>query len=326
MTSLFSKSNVGVRAPEFPPRLPWFNTKPLTLALLKGHVVLVDFWTYSCVNCLRTLPHVREWNKRYVGKGLVIVGVHTPEFDFEKVAANVKAAIKEQKVTYPVVLDSDYKVWNAYANHWWPRKILIDHMGKIVYDHVGEGEYAQTERAIQAALRKIGARRLPKVTGDESKGGVYYPLTPEVYLGVERGHFANATVEVGHTLVYRRPSMQSDRPALEGAWKVEREYAQSQGGRLLMPYMAGEVNLVMGVELGAKVKKAVVKVTLDGKSLIRAQAGDDVTFAKKESIVAADAPRMYRLVLSKKHHEGTLELDIPEGIRLFAFTFGGACS
>ena len=321
MTSLLSQSNAGVRAPEFPSNLMWLNSKPLTLASLLGKVVLIDFWTYSCVNSLR------EWHKRYASKGLVIVGVHAPEFDFEKVGANVKAAIKEQKVDYPVVLDSNYAVWNAYANHWWPRKILIDHTGKIVYDHVGEGEYAQTERAIQSALRKTGAKRLPKIAADESKGGgVCSPTTPETYLGLARGRYANAMVERDHVERYRWPRMINDRPALDGTWKVGVEYAESHGGRLRMPYMAGEVNVVMGVMPGAKVKKATAKVTLDGRTLRRGEAGDDITFTKKESVVVVGAPQMYRLVLSKVHHEGVLELDVPADVRLFAFTFGGACS
>ena len=296
------------------------------MSALRGKVTLIDFWTYSCVNCLRTLPHLKEWHKRYAAQGLVVIGVHTPEFAFEKDAANVKAAIKEHKLMYPVVLDSSYAIWNLYANHWWPRKILIDHKGMIVYDHVGEGEYAQTERAIQAALRRIGAKRLPKIERDDHVGGgVCHPTTPEAYLGALRGRFANAMIERGHIVNYRRPTMAGDRPALQGAWKVEGEYAQSHGGKLLMPYMAGEVNLVMALSPDARVKKTV-EVRRDGKAMVRAEAGDDISFAKKASVVTVDHPRMYRLVFSKQHHGGLLELEVPSGVRVFAFTFGGACA
>jgi thiol-disulfide isomerase/thioredoxin len=317
------QQNVGTRAPEFPSNLEWLNSKPLTMKSLRGKVVLIDFWTYSCVNCLRTLPHVRRWNAVYKEKGLVVIGVHTPEFAFEGVKANVEAAVNELWVNFSVVLDPDREIWDLYTNHWWPRKLLIDHNGKIVYDHVGEGGYEETEKAIQNALRSSGAKSFPKIDAlavgtDE----VCHPLTPETYLGYERGNYANRNVEARHTITYRKTKGRDDMPSLEGTWNVDSEFAVSKEGALHMPYMAGEVNLVM--DPNGHERRTVV-IEKDGKPLLHTEAGDDVSFEQEKSVVYVDSPRMYRLILSDRHHEGVLTLRAPEGTRLYAFTFGGAC-
>lgn len=317
-------SNVGVRAPEFPANLVWFNTEPLTLKKLKGKVILVDFWTYSCVNCLRTLPHLRDWYKKYAKKGLVIVGVHTPEFAFEGDETNVRRAVEDLGIEYPVVLDSKHAIWNLYANHWWPRKLLVDKSGTIVYDHIGEGGYAQTEEAIQRALVAAGAKGMPKIASSEDgNGDVCEPLTPETYLGYERGRYANANIVARNRHEYRDGHRaQSDRPSLEGAWTVMGEFAQSHGGSLYMPYMAGEVNVVMD----AGERDAVeVEVLRNGEPIPHTGAGDDVSFVGRKSVVHVDAPRMYRILNAPTHEEGVLELRAGDGARLYAFTFGGGC-
>ncbi len=179
-----------IKTPEFPPRLTWLNSGSLSMKKLLGKVVLVDFWTYSCVNCIRTLPHLKRWHKLYADKGLTIIGVHTPEFAFEKDKEKVAAAIKHSKIDYPVVLDPDYKIWNLFANRWWPRKFLVDHDGSIVYDHIGEGGYGETEAEIQNALRAIGVEDLPDIDADEGPGGgICQKTTPEIYLVFLRGGF-----------------------------------------------------------------------------------------------------------------------------------------
>src|SRR3989338_8304440 len=153
----------STKAPELEGITGWINTKLLTMEDLKGKVVLVDFWTYTCINCLRTLPYIKEWHEKYAKHGLVIVGIHTPEFEFEKDIRNVKDAVKRHKIKHPIALDSNYEMFKAYNNHYWPRKYLIDADGKIVYDHIGEGGYGETEEKIIELLNKIG-KRLPKKT------------------------------------------------------------------------------------------------------------------------------------------------------------------
>ena len=156
----------GVRAPEFPKGLTWLNSDPLSLENLKSKVVLVDFWTYSCINCQRTLPYLNQWHEKYKDSGLVIIGVHSPEFDFEKKEENVKEALEKYKVTWPVVLDSKMDIWGSYGNNYWPAKYLISHEGKIIFTHFGEGNYVETELKIQDALREAGFSVDGKVSVD----------------------------------------------------------------------------------------------------------------------------------------------------------------
>jgi thiol-disulfide isomerase/thioredoxin len=151
-------------APDFAGGGAWINSEPLSLPQLRGKVVLVEFWTYSCINCLRVLPRVSQWHQRYAGQGLVVVGVHTPEYGYERVGANVRAAVERLGVAYPVVQDNGYRIWNAYGNQYWPALYLIDRQGRIVYRHYGEGEYAATEAAIRAQLARPSAAAAPRVT------------------------------------------------------------------------------------------------------------------------------------------------------------------
>lgn len=319
------RSNIGANAPEFPAGLIWLNSDELKMKDLEGKVVMIDFWTYSCVNCLRTLPHIKEWHRKYAKKGLVIIGVHTPEFDFEREPKNVKGAVEELGIDYPVVLDSGYAIWNLYTNHWWPRKLLVDHEGKIVYDHIGEGNYMETEAAIQKALRAAGAKSLPKIadTGVEGEGdgGVCLPVTPETYLGYERGRYANHDVEAHHPKRYRLPRKFKG-AALSGEWKIEGEHAESLGGSLHISYKAAEVNLVMSYDKGDSEE---VMVKRDGEEILHTEAGDDVSFGSEGSMVNVSDSRMYKIINGGSHHEGVLELECPKGVRVYAFTFKGEC-
>jgi thiol-disulfide isomerase/thioredoxin len=328
---MFLKRFAKTRAPEFPEGLTWLNGKPLKMADLRGKVVLIDFWTYSCINCQRTLPHVTRWDKAYREKGLVIIGVHTPEFAFEKIEENVQAAIAEAGIEYPVVLDPDNKVWSLYANRYWPQKYLINKLGNIVYDHAGEGAYAQTEHEIQKALQDTGAKDLPAIGPDDSVGGsVCYRTTPETYLGFLRGHIGNMgenlpDMEEAYTAI---GEMKDDVPYLHGHWKIGSEFVEHTKTLpmateyLALKYSAFSVNLVMSTTNG---KTATVTVELDGKPIPKDFAGSDVHINKDGTaeIVIKDS-RMYKIVNAKMYHKGTLKLKTASGnLRMFAFTFGG---
>ena len=320
-----------MNAPEFPKKMTWLNSGPLTLKSRIGKPTLIDFWTYSCVNCIRTIPHVRAWHDAYKDLGLEIVGVHTPEFEFEKSQENVEAAMKKFDIQYPVVLDSDYKIWNLYANRWWPRKFLIDAHGSIVYDHIGEGGYAETERAIQKALMEIGVKDLPIIKPDMSVGGgICYRTTPETYLGFLRGRFGNMEKSSPNEEAVFTDIKEHDENLvyLQGHWHVtgeslrhERKLAHASE-YLLLKYSAFSVNLVMG-SLDGRV--ANVEIELDSRPLPEDMAGEDVKITKDgKAIVKVKQSRMYRLVDSDTYHRGKLKLKTASGnLELFAFTFGG---
>jgi thiol-disulfide isomerase/thioredoxin len=320
-----------VRAPDFPGRLTWLQGDAQTLKSLRGQVVLVDFWTYSCVNCLRTQPHLNRWQKLYADKGLVIIGVHTPEFSFEKDEKNVARAVHDLGIDYPVVLDPDYKLWHAYANQYWPRKYLINKDGYIVYDHIGEGGYAETEMAIQKALKDIGVTDLPPVPPDEgSAGNICYRTTPETYLGYLRGAFGNTeqflpdTEEVFADVAEHA----DDTPHLYGHWTVKAECVEhsrklsTANEYLALKYSAFAVNLVMGTSDG---RTAVVEIELDGLPLPKDLAGEDVRLEKDgRATVTLKEHRMYRLINAKMYHRGTLKIKTASGnVQMFVFTFRG---
>lgn len=319
-----------VQAPEFPARLTWLNSPALRMKSLRGKPVLIDFWTYSCVNCIRTQPHLNAWHEQYAPLGLTIIGVHTPEFDFEKEVENVERAVKTYKINYPVVLDPDYKIWNLYANRWWPRKFLVDQNGSIVYDHVGEGGYSETEQAIQQVLSATGVKDLPPIKPDPSVGGgICYRTTPETYLGYMRGRFGNVAeflpnAEGNFTDV---DSREEDLVYLHGHWKVAAESLAhtrklpSSTEYLALKYSAFSVNLVMG---STNRRAATVEIELDGRPLPKDMAGEDVLVEKGKAVVKIASHRMYRIVQSDTYHRGTLKVKTAsDNLELFAFTFGG---
>ena len=320
-----------VRAPEFPKGMAWLNSKPLKLADLKGKVVLIDFWTFSCVNCQRTLPHVTRWSRTYKDLGLVIIGVHSPEFAFEKDEDNVKSAVQEAGIEYPVVLDSDFAIWKLYANKYWPQKYLVNKDGYIVYDHAGQGDYAQTEMEIQKALMELGPKELPAIGPDDSVGGsVCYRTTPETYLGYLRGRIGNMAEVLpdAEEAFTDKGEHLDDVPYLHGHFKVGAECVEhsrslpSANEYLSLKYSAFSVNLVMST---SDSKTAMVEIELDGKPLPKDMAGVDVRITKdgRAEAIIKDA-RLYQLVNAKVYHRGTLKLKTASGnLRLYAFTFGG---
>ena len=285
-------------APEFRGLLGWLNSEPLTLEGLRGRVVLIDFWTYSCINCLRTLPYIREWDERYRAAGLTIVGVHSPEFAFERVAANVRENTRKLEVRYPVALDNDFATWQAWHNQYWPAKYLIDREGHVRYYHFGEGGYAETEHTIRTLLGD-GA---PAASGlaDGSPHGL---LTPESYLGHRRlARNGGDRVVEDEEREYAFPARLADNQlAFGGRWRVEDERAVAgRDARLRLDYRARDVFLVL-------TGRGEVRVLVDGQP---------------ERVVRVSGDRLYQLVERPKLGDHLLELRFTPGVAAYAFTFG----
>ena len=324
----------AIRSPEFPARAEWLNSSPLTMESLRGKVVLIDFWEYTCVNCQRTLPYVARWHEQYKDKGLVVIGVHTPEFDFSGKRENVEAGCKRLGVTWPTILDSDYKVWNLYANRYWPRKYLIDAKGYIRYDHAGEGGYEETEHAIQELLAEAGTMTManaPTFAGFarelDRPGKVCYPVTHETYCGFARGALSNpGGYREDKAAEYKDNAAYSDGVvALSGKWDARDEYVRFEGAAaensyLALPYHATEVNLVLRPSDGHSKR---VYLRLDDAPLAKELWGADVQSDAHGPYVEVTEGRMYRLVNAPKHASHTLRL-LPQsaGLEAYAFTFG----
>ncbi len=296
----------GPVAPEFVGIVDWENSPPLRVATLRGNVVLVDFWTYSCINCQRTVPFLRQWWDKYKTSGLVIVGVHSPEFEFEKNLDNIRRAIKDYGVAWPVAVDSNMATWNAYNNQYWPAEYLIDKSGQIRHTHFGEGDYDVTERAIQALLAEAGGGPPQSLTSaDPGLTADANSQTPELYAGSERG---DGTIELG------------------GSWAIRPQYAEHVTSTTLghdfaaITYRARRVFLVAGASNGP----VNVWVTLDGRDLTASQAGSEMRFdASGHSYLVIDHDDLYALVLLGQfgHHDLRLSPD-QAGFRLYTFTFG----
>jgi len=304
----------GFRAAEIIAGGIWFNSKPLTLNSLKGKVILIDFWTYSCINCQRTLPYLRDWWKKYEDKGLVIIGIHAPEFEFEKDPENVRKAIADFKLIYPIVQDNDFSTWRAYNNRYWPAKYFIDKEGYIRYTHFGEGEYDKSEQVIQELLNEAGSDGVSqKVDNPEYQ---VYGRTPETYLGYSRIEYLASPESVRYDVFsfYTRPLiLPNDRYSLDGEWKITKEYANPRkGSSLEFSFDAKEVFLVMGPSNSS----AKVKVTVDDGEQF---SGEDVV----DSIVTIDSDKLYKLVNLPLPGRHTLKLEfLDDNAQLFAFTFG----
>lgn len=309
------------QAPGFVGITKWLNTdKPLTLSDLSGKVVLVDFWTYTCINCIRTLPHVTGWYEKYKDKGLVIIGVHTPEFEFEKNTENVMSAIKQYEIKYPVAQDNDYATWQAYNNHYWPGEYLIDAQGNIRYTHFGEGNYDKTEKAIQDLLIEAGKSREKETTLSIPDNSPRERFTPETYLGSQRMELYDpeGSLPMGEKN-FSLPAQISDNSfSLGGTWLIDNEYASAQNHAvLLLNFFSDKVFLVMRPPEKMIVK---VKVFLDDKLVSETNAGEDV----KAGIVEVDSDRLYGLInLHGRSGKHLLRLEFMDsGAMLYAFTFG----
>jgi cytochrome c biogenesis protein CcdA/thiol-disulfide isomerase/thioredoxin len=291
-------------APDLAGIVGWVNSPPLSLAALRGRVVVVDFWTYSCINCLRTLPYLKAWDEAYRDDGLTILGVHAPEFAFEREADNVRSAVERLGIRYPVALDNGFDTWNAYANRYWPAKYFIDRRGHVRFAHFGEGAYAESERVIRRLLAEgggapaepAGVEREPLVHRGE--------ITPESYLGWERmDRYAGSPLRPDEAAAYRfrAAPLPVHHLAYDGRWRVESERAVAGvGARLRLRFRARDVHLVLS-------GRGVVEVRVDGRPLRSVQVAGD---------------RLYTLARFGEVREGLLELRFAPGVAAYAFTFG----
>jgi thiol-disulfide isomerase/thioredoxin len=319
----------------------WFNSSPLSPAQLRGKVVLVDFWEYTCINCIRTFPYLRRWDELYRPTGLVIVGVHTPEFAFAKNPANVANAVKRFGFSFPVVLDNDEKIWNSFHNTAWPADFLIDKNGRIAYMHIGEGDYGETELAIRKLLQEARPNldfstpryAIPADANSDMQASVCRRATPETYLGFARAaNFANPggedeTQEI-HYLA--PPAVPIDSFALDGDWQAGDEFVRHvrasapANDALEVHYQAKAVYLVAGSDDGTL---KPLYVTQEGKPLPRQNMGVDVQADRNgRSYVALGRKRMYYVVNNPEFggHLLVLSTSLP-GVSLYSFTFGNNC-
>jgi len=296
----------------------WINSVPLTRDGLKGKVVLVDFWTYSCINCIRTFPYLLDWYAKYKDYGFVIIGVHTPEFAFEHDTANVVQAVHQFGIPYPVVQDNNYVIWNAYLNSYWPAEYLIDATGQVRHFQYGEGNYDKTEQAIQALLAEAGH----PVTAPLTKGlsaNFSANETPETYIGTDRqsGFASPERVAAGKVSNYSFPGVVAlNNFAVSGSWDFEPQYAQetTAGSKLTLHFFAQDVYLVMTSDQSSI-------VTITGLTPDTANTSEDVN-AQGEILVSAS--RLYHLVHFSQAMEGTVTLKFNSpGVQAFSFTFGG---
>jgi len=327
-----SAAPAGVKTPALPDLGPapdfmrtghWFNTpgsRPLSMAGLRGRVVLVDFWTYTCINCLRTLPFVRALDERYRSSGLTVVGVHTPEFSFERNTQNVGEAIARNGLRYPVAQDNGYGTWDAYGNQYWPAEYLSDAHGEVRHTQFGEGDYKQSEAAVRALLLEAGARTLPPPVTAHAEVPSSNLATPETYLGAAHHgeRFVPAPPERG-THVYPGPggSLRTSGFALTGRWRVSGEAATAAGAgaRIDARFQAQKVYLVLSSDGG---RPQPVRVLLDGRPARAGSAGRDAPGGR----ALVKGQRLYELVALRAPGSHRLTLDVPPGVSGYAFTFG----
>jgi len=305
---------------------PWFNSRPLTSADLKGHVVVIDFWTYSCINCLRSIPYVKAWDERYRKDGLVVIGVHAPEFAFEHDPANVAKAVKDLGITYPVVMDNDWKLWRALNNNYWPAHYFVDAQGRVRYHHFGEGEYDMSERVIRQLLAEAGhapagSMSSAQASGTEAAADLAEVGSPETYIGYYR---ADRFASPGGLLhdqakTYAAAPLQLNQWSFDGPWMDARQSARSlgPGAKISFRFHARDLHLVLGSATGKPVR---FRITLDGK----APDGDAGVDTNPEGTGVVTGQRLYQLVRQKgrvRDRTFTIEFLDP-GVEAFSFTFG----
>ncbi len=285
----------------------WINSQALSLNQLKGKVVLIDFWTYSCINCIRTLPYLKDWYKKYHDQGLIIIGVHTPEFDFEKDLSNVKNAVAQDGILYPVGLDNQFVTWRNFKNSYWPAHYLINKNGEVVYTHFGEGAYAETENNIRFLLGLKGPTTASSTSADLPP---FAPLTPETYFGYARAErFSSPEALTKNQIAeYSFPSkLRTNSWALQGAWMVyaNRIVSVTESSTLRLDFFARKVFIVMG---SATNKTLSVSIALNGKL---------------HSIIRVSKPRLYEALVLNRPEEGILQVSpLAPGLEIYTFTFG----
>jgi thiol-disulfide isomerase/thioredoxin len=345
-SSVSRKTGGQVRdhAPEFQAIASWINSRPLTMRQLSGKVVLIDFWTYTCVNCIRTFPYLKDWYAKYADKGLVIVGVHSPEFEFEKVTENVVRSSRDFGLVYPIAQDNDFATWRAYGNKFWPAKYLVDKNGVVRYTHFGEGAYEDTEAQIRGLLAEAGADLSGVVASGETER-INDPrafnrnpatrLTREIYGGFRR-NAAPQGIYVAHVEYYQAPeqSLFYTDPGdhlnqfvyLQGTWfngfEELRHARETEGFEdyIALKFFATSVNVVIDPKGGEPFD---VQVTIDGRPLLPEEAGADVIVSEGRSFFRVDQARMYEVVALPEFtgHELKLSANAAD-FSIFAFTFG----
>jgi thiol-disulfide isomerase/thioredoxin len=327
-----------IRAPEFAPG-EWLNTpRPLRLADLRGRPLLVDVWDFTCLNCLRTLPYLAAWYRAYTHLGAAFVGIHTPEFEFAKDRRQVEAAVRRLRIEYPVLLDNEYKNWDAFANRYWPTLYLIDREGYLRHAHHGEGGYTETEQVLRALVAEAApAAALPRTLGllrdEDHPGAVCFRTTPELHAGYHQGALGNPEGYPPHgvPLIYGLPPQREEGYFyVEGVWRAGDDFLALAGqrGALVLPYHAATANAVLAhsadpVDLRLDLKPPVtLTVTQDGRPLETLSAGEDIYFQDGQSLLRVDAPRLYQIARNPdaRPHEVRLETQTP-GLTVFAFSF-----
>jgi len=307
----------------------WLNSPPLTAQALKGKVVLVDFWTYSCINCLRSLPYVKAWAEKYRDQGLVVIGVHAPEFAFERDVGNVTKAMKDLGITYPVAIDNDYKIWRAFNNEYWPAHYFADAQGRIRYHHFGEGEYAESERVIQQLLREAGAEKVADglitadATGIQLAPDMSEVQSPETYVGFQRAeHFVPETGLVPDKVAAYSPptELALNDWSLDGKWNVgsERATSSAPASRIVYRFHARDLHLVLGPAVDGKPVR--FKVLIDGK----APGDDHGTDVAPDGSGSVNSQRLYQLIRQNGSvTDRTFSIEfLDPGVSAYAFTFG----
>ncbi len=312
-------------APNFQGVAAWINSPALKMSDLRGKIVLVDFWTYSCINCIRTIPYLNAWYSKYGDNGLVIVGVHTPEFQFEKNYTNVLAAVKSFGIKYPVALDSNDSIWNAYNNRFWPADYLIDKNGDIRDTHIGEGGYNMTEMLIQELLQNAGYKINLGITASSVNGtSVNFSEvgTPEIYVG-----YNTARYPIGNTRGYSpykvvnytiTGPMQNNTAYFSGKWYNAPDSMTSAGinSKLFLIYKAKNVNIV------AEGNSSIIIIGLDGNNLSKAYLGRDSALYHGDASANINSARLYDIISAPSYGWHVLEIIASPGFRLYAFTFG----
>ena len=341
------------KAPEFAQISGYINTpnnnSPITLSSLKGKVVLVYIWTYTCINSIRPMPYIDDWNQRYSNKGLVTIGVHSPEFEFEKNHANVKDAVNRFGITYPVIIDSDHGTWNAYENNYWPRFYLIDTQGYIRYDHIGEGDYDQIEKSIQSLVAEraslMGAKEISFNKGPTTlinPASLYYvdlgqSITPEIYVGYNTARTPLGNPEgfkPDQTVSYSIPSNTSFKPSivyLQGKWKNNPDgmELQSDSGRIALIYYAKSVNIIAGGNGGGIVSDNDDKLDAGGYRQVAGNSTANISDNSSGQDLSSDGSfridgqRLYNLAIHNNYAAHHLLIDIKgKGFQFYTFTFG----
>lgn len=317
-------ANLG-KAPNFQGIAAWINSVPLNISELTGKVVLIDFWTYSCINCIRTIPYLNGWYNEYGNDGLVIVAVHTPEFQFEKNYSNVLAAVKSFGIRYPVALDSNDATWNAYANHYWPADYLIDKSGEIRYTQIGEGDYSATETVIRELLQNAGYNvGSGSAANTVNSTSVNFSMigTPEIYVG-----YNTARTPIGNTQGFSpgyvvdyaiAGSMQDNTVYFSGKWFNANDsmIAAGNDSKVFLIYDAKVVNVV------AQGNFSLITVTLDGSNLSRTYLGSDLALNQGVATASISMARLYNIIDAPSYGQHELEITAGPGFRLYTFTFG----